>query len=79
MPEKRKPDFLDLLSTWSVVRVWLSHSQDEFVLNVHIFLQRALLADLAVCHQLLEELGLLHACLDLVGHLVEDQAKLVDV
>lgn len=46
---------------------------------MHILLEGALLADLAVHRKVLEELGLLHARLDLVGHLVEDQAKLVDV
>ena len=49
------------------------------MLDVHVFLQRALLADLAVDRKVLEEFGLLHARLDLVGQLVEDQAKLVDV
>lgn len=77
--EKRKPNFLDLFSTWSVLGVSFRHSQDELVLNVRILLKRALVADLALGCKVLEELGLLHASLDLVGHLVEDQAKLVDV
>lgn len=77
--EKRKPNFLDLRSTWSVLGVSFRHSQDELVLNVRILLKGALLADLALAGKVLEELGLLHASLDLVGHLVEDQAELVDV
>lgn len=69
----------DLFDAWAALRALLGHGEDQVVFNMLALLQWAVLAELPLLEQFLEQyIALMHRW-HFVAELVQDQAQLIDV